>query len=104
MKRALPKPRNRDAAHANAPHGEAYTSRPFPQAGGHVSQRGPASALHHLPPHLREVCDMLARGLLRLRSRTAEAFDRDLGGEGESSLHYSGDQSVHVVPLERTSA
>jgi len=26
----------------------------------------------HLPPHLREVCDLLARGLLRLRSRAAE--------------------------------
>jgi hypothetical protein len=57
-----------------------------------------------LPPHLREVCDILARGLLRLRSRTAEDIDRDVGLGGESSLHYPGHQSVHAVPLERTSA
>ena len=57
-----------------------------------------------LPPHLREVCDILARGLLRLRSRTAEGIDRNLGAGGGSSLHYPGHQSVHAVPLERTSA
>jgi hypothetical protein len=57
-----------------------------------------------LPPHLREVCDLLARGLLRLHSRTAEEFARDLGGEGETSLHYSAQQSVHADPLERSSA
>ena len=61
------------------------------------------SASAHLPPHLREVCDILARGLLRLRSRTAEAFDRDLEAAGESSLHYAGHQSVHADPLERSS-
>ena len=69
--------------------------------------RRPASqgsgSLHHLPPHLREVCDLLARGLLRLRSRTAKAFDRDLEAAGESSLHYAGHQSVHADPLERSS-
>ena len=31
----------------------------------------------HLPPHLREVCALLAAGLLRLRSRTAEDLARD---------------------------
>jgi hypothetical protein len=56
-----------------------------------------------LPPHLREVCDILARGLLRLRSRAAEEFDRDLGAEGETSLHSTAPQSVHAVPLERSS-
>lgn len=61
--------------------------------------RSPASSL---PPHLREVCDILARGLLRLRRRTAEDFDRDLGPAGECSLHYPGRQSVHAVHLERT--
>ena len=29
----------------------------------------------HLPPHLREVCALLAAGLLRLRSRTAEELE-----------------------------
>ena len=29
----------------------------------------------HLPPHLREVCAILARGLARLRSRDAEEND-----------------------------
>jgi hypothetical protein len=57
-----------------------------------------------LPPHLREVCDILARGLLRLRSRTAEDFDCDATDRGESSLHFTAHQSVHAVPLERTSA
>ena len=61
-------------------------------------------ALDRLPPHLREVCDILARGLLRLRSRTAEDFDRDLGAGGETSLHFTADQSVHAAPLERSSA
>jgi hypothetical protein len=57
-----------------------------------------------LPPHLREVCDILARGMLRLRSRTAEHFNRDLGVSRESSLHFPAHQSVHADPLERTSA
>ena len=71
---------------------------------------GPAIERHvdgsrcHLPPHLRDVCDILARGLLRLRSRTAEDIDRDLGVAGESSLHFSAHQSVHADPLERSSA
>ena len=56
-----------------------------------------------LPPHLREVCDLLARGLVRLRGRTADDFDRDGRTSGESSLHFSARQSVHAVPLERTS-
>ena len=34
-------------------------------------------ALGHLPPHLREVCALLALGLLRLRARTAEGLVRD---------------------------
>jgi hypothetical protein len=57
--------------------------------------------LLHLPPHLREVCQILAAGLVRLRSRTAEEFDRDLGGEGDSSLHFTADQSVCVAPKNR---
>ena len=48
----------------------------------------------YLPQHLQEVCDILARGLLRLRSRTARDIDRDRRIEGESSLHFPPDQSV----------
>ena len=63
----------------------------------------PDKALLHLPPHLREVCQILAAGLLRLRSRTAEEFDRDAGGAGETSLHSTARQSVCVTPTTRRS-
>ncbi len=55
--------------------------------------------LLHLPPHLREVCAILAVGLVRLRRRTAEDLARDAaqaGDQGESSLHFRGDQSMHA--------
>jgi hypothetical protein len=54
----------------------------------------------HLPPHLREVCDLLARGLVRLRSRTADDISRDVGVQRESSLHFDWDQSGHATPEE----
>ncbi len=60
----------------------------------------PVGTHRHLPPHLAEVCDILARGLVRLRRRTAEEFCRDAGqsrGQGESSLHFLPDQSVHAT-------
>lgn len=53
----------------------------------------------HLPPHLREVCAILATGLVRLRRRTAEDFARDTEqahGGRESSLRFSGHQSGHA--------
>lgn len=52
-----------------------------------------ATINQHLPPHLREVCSLLALGLVRLRSRNAEANARDLEGQGESSLHFQPKQS-----------
>jgi hypothetical protein len=64
-------------------------------------------ALCQLPPHLREVCTILATGLVRLRRRTAEDLARDAaraGAGGESSLHYTAGQSVHANPRERASA
>ena len=57
----------------------------------------PAPHSLRLPPHLREVCAILAAGLLRLRRRTAEDLARDVaqaGDPGESSLHFTGHQSV----------
>ncbi|TDH60829.1 hypothetical protein E2C06_20250 [Dankookia rubra] len=61
----------------------------------------------HLPPHLREICALLAAGLVRLRCRTARDFARDAAraaAKGESSLHFTADQSVHADPLERATA
>jgi hypothetical protein len=59
----------------------------------------------HLPPHLREVCTLLATGLLRLRSRTAEDLARDAeraGACGEISLHFQAHQSGGVAPSIRS--
>ena len=45
----------------------------------------------HLPPHLTEICAILAAGLLRLRSRSAEECARDAaetGDHGEFPLHF----------------
>lgn len=63
-----------------------------------------APNLHHLPPHLREVCQILAAGLVRLRSRTAEEFAAEAEGGGESSLHFTAGQSVCRTPNARRSA
>src|SRR3954453_2582703 len=57
-----------------------------------------------LPPHLRELCTILAAGLVRLRRRTAAEFARDAeqaAARGESSLHFTARQSVHADPLQR---
>jgi hypothetical protein len=48
----------------------------------------------NLPPHLREVCTILAAGLLRLRQRSAEDIALDAAEAGESSLHFTADPSV----------
>jgi hypothetical protein len=48
----------------------------------------------HLPPHLREVCIILAAGLVRLRSRAAEDMELESQNSGESSLHFTAEQSV----------
>ena len=54
----------------------------------------------HLPPHLREVCDILARGLLRLRSRAAEKP----ADQGEPLLHFSAPQRLHANRTNRRNA
>ena len=64
----------------------------------------PKMELRHLPPHLREVCTILAAGLVRLQRRTAEDFARDAaqaGGREESSLHYTARQSGHADQTNR---
>lgn len=50
----------------------------------------------HLPPHLREVCELLARGLLRLRSRAAEELARDAKDRGDRLLHFPATQRLHA--------
>ena len=57
-----------------------------------------------LPPHLAEVCDILARGLLRLRSRTAENFDAPPADCGERLLHFTAHQRRHANPPQRRDA
>ena len=63
----------------------------------------PAANLH-LPPHLREVCTILAAGLLRLRSRAAEDLARDAEearGSGEVRLHSNAQQRLHASPKRK---
>ena len=55
---------------------------------------GPDPNLNHLPPHLREVCTILAKGLVRLHSRTREDNEREHAFHGESSLHFYAHPSV----------
>ena len=58
----------------------------------------------HLPPHLREVCDLLACGLVRLRSRAAEDLARDAaqaGSFGDIRLHSTARQRRHATPSRK---
>jgi hypothetical protein len=58
----------------------------------------------HLPPHLREVCDLLARGLLRLRSRAAQEAAREAADQGERGLHLPAPQRRHANRTTRRPA
>ena len=66
------------------------------------------SALNrHLKPHLRELCSILAGGIVRLRRRTAEELARDaalMGLDKETSLHFTADQSGHADAKRRRHA
>ena len=55
----------------------------------------------HLPPHLREVCDILARGLLRLRSRGMPAEDTETAEHGDIRLHFTAPQRLHASPKRK---
>lgn len=57
----------------------------------------------HLPLHLKEVCLLLAAGVVRLRRHAAEDVvgDRvDVREQGESSLHLPIRQSGHARPRD----
>ena len=58
----------------------------------------------HLPPHLREVCDILARGLLRLRSRGASAETTDAADHRDIPLHFTAHQRRHANPKRKGTA
>ena len=58
----------------------------------------------HLPPHLREVCVLLARGLLRLLSRDAEELARQTDDPGDNSLRDTAHQRGHANPTSRRRA
>lgn len=65
----------------------------------------PAPRLNaHLPPHLHEVCQMLALGLVRLRSRAAEDLARDAEearGHGDVRLYSTAQQRRHANPKRK---
>lgn len=67
-----------------------------------VAVKSPPNPINpHLPPHLREVCDLLASGLVRLRSRIAEDHvknARQVGEGGEICLHSTAWQRLHANP------
>jgi hypothetical protein len=58
----------------------------------------PPPANLHLPPHLREICEILSRGVVRLRSRAAEQNVRPARDHGERLLHFPATQRRHANP------
>ena len=66
--------------------------------------RLPNPANPNLPPHIREVCSILAAGLLRLRSRAAEEAAREAADRGERLLHFPAPQRVHANRTNRRPA
>ena len=52
-------------------------------------------------PYLREVCAILAAGLLRLRSRAAEEAAREAVDQGERLLPFPVPQRVHANRTKR---
>lgn len=65
------------------------------------------AGLMRLPPHLRELCSILADGIVRLRCRTAEELARDAGlpgPDGETLLHFTARQSGHADTTRRRHA
>ena len=59
---------------------------------------------HQLPPHLREVCDIIARGLVRLRSRGMPAEDTETAKPGDIQLHFTAHQRRHANPKRKGTA
>jgi hypothetical protein len=64
----------------------------------------PKPASSCLPPHLQELYTILARGMLRLRSRDAEEAARRTGDPGDNSLRDTARQRRHANPTSRRRA
>jgi len=60
-----------------------------------------ARGTSYLPPHLREVCDILSRGLLRLRSRAAAREAPAPVDSGDIRLHFQAPQRLHANPKRK---
>jgi hypothetical protein len=58
----------------------------------------------YLPPHLREVCDILARGVLRLRSRGMAVEDKETAEPRDIRLHFTAPQRRYANPKRKGSA
>ena len=58
----------------------------------------------HLPAHLREVCDILARGLLRLRSRGMAVESAETAKHGDIRLHFTAPQRRYANPKRKGTA
>ena len=58
----------------------------------------------HLPPHLREVCDILARGLLRLQSRGMLLENKETADRRDIPLHFTAHQRRHANPKRKGTA
>ena len=62
----------------------------------------PLSPSHMTTPERHaELCRLLAQGIVRLRARQSSHL---LQPEGESSLHFTPDQSGHATPTDRSTA
>jgi hypothetical protein len=58
----------------------------------------------HFPPDLAELCDILARGIVRLRSRAAAENARAAGQKREVRLHSVPAQRRHANRTTRRDA
>ena len=69
-----------------------------------MSDRRSCLPLVPVPPHLREVCAILAAGLLRPRGDAREGIAPGVAEPGESSLHFTAHPSGHANPASRRAA
>ena len=64
----------------------------------------PAPPNPHLPSHLREICDILACGLLRLRSRGMPPEDVETAEPRDIRLHFTAPQRRYANPKRKGTA